>query len=142
MQQFAGGEFHFVTRPLDVSTGLRCTTDLLFVYMTVLVLTGVLKSFHDVRSAAARAEDPKVAHLEANFDTTLLALLKVFQAGKHALAAVPMACVLFLASRLRAQQLSQNLVEKIGLPQDYVDASIAVLSVAVGVQVVLVFLML
>merc|ERR1719375_2946480 len=76
-----------------------------------------------------------------SFKFQLEGVQQILESGCSTVTYAPMLCVLFLAARIRAIQLSQGETEKYKLPQPWVQAAMMVCAAAVLAQVVIVLVL-
>eukprot|EP00397_Hematodinium_sp_SG-2012_P027888 GEMP01029334.1.p1 GENE.GEMP01029334.1~~GEMP01029334.1.p1 ORF type:complete len:471 (+),score=103.81 GEMP01029334.1:135-1547(+) len=104
-----------------VSTTAQCIVNLLIQYFVIYTALAILRNFRDFTNTGGGA-------------------LKVIESTRSTVAYAPMLCVLFLATRMRAIQLTAGNTEQYGLPQDWCQTSMQVATWSVLAQVILVLL--
>lgn len=98
-----------------VSTTMHCIINLACQYTLVYVAFFIVETLNKFKE----------------YDKPLARLEKVLGGTKETVHFCPMLCVLFLATRMRAVQLSQRETEKYGLPPGWVQWSMILVTVAV-----------
>jgi cytochrome bd-type quinol oxidase subunit 2 len=102
-----------------VSTTMKCVIFLIFQYFIIYTGLFITQTVNKVRP------------------TTLPRLERCLLCVTKTLYFAPMLCVLFLATRMRAVQLSQGMTEKYDLPQWWVKQAMIICSLAMCLQTVL-----
>ncbi|CAD7966678.1 unnamed protein product [Amoebophrya sp. A120] len=107
----------------SLTTGTRCILHMLLLYCIVLTTTSALQWWLVTMGGTPKIEG----------------LLAILQSCKHVIFVMPMLAILFLATRIRCQQLGKGLPTKYDLPLPWMKDFMAFSAIAITIQLALMF---
>jgi len=120
----SGGLSPEEAKNMPVSTTLQCISNLCLQYFVIYTMLMVVRGM----GLLQKSSEPSSAE-------------RIIMAATNTVAQAPMLCILFLATRMRAIQISAGQTEKYGLPQWWVQGAMQVCAWSVLAQLIMVFVL-